>query len=240
MEKIEDPFFEAKEQISFQLSKARYLYDLYFKTVKEKNIGSSTTLLDISNELWKIINEIDDCLIDLEEVVCAVESQPKKYKISDEEASERRLFVNRVRNDLEQMQKDLNDPIEDLSYRKDELLKQTVRDEESLNNSLVMSPKLALKYRKLLEDEQDIQLDHVFGTVQNLREQASIMGKELEEQFELIEEVDMRIERTGEKLKQGFKNMKWVIKRNEDTISSYCIVFLIIILIVLLILIFLF
>ncbi|QSL66337.1 hypothetical protein MERGE_000715 [Pneumocystis wakefieldiae] len=83
---MEDPFFEAKEQISSQLSRARCLCDLYFKIAKEQNIGSSTTLLDISDELWKIINEIDDCLVDLEEVVCVVESQPQKYKISDEEA----------------------------------------------------------------------------------------------------------------------------------------------------------
>lgn len=83
-----------------------------------------------------------------------------------------------------------------------------------------MDPELALKYRQLLEDEQDTQLDHVFGTVQNLREQASIMGKELEEQFELIEEVDTQIEGVGEKLKRGFKNMKWVIKRNEGRLFS--------------------
>ncbi|KTW27029.1 hypothetical protein T552_02522 [Pneumocystis carinii B80] len=221
MEKIEDPFFEAKEQITFQFSEARYLYDLYVKTAREGNIGTSSTLLDISNELWKIINEIDDCLIDLEEVVFAVERQPEKYKISDEEASERRLFVNRARNDLEQMQKDMSEPVEDVCCRREEkLLKQTVHDEESLDNSLAMSPKLALKYQKLLEDEQDTQLDYVFGTVQNLREQASIMGRELEEQFELIEEVDTRIERTGEKLKRGFRNMKWVIKKNEGKFLS--------------------
>lgn len=95
--------------------------DLYFKIAKEQNIGSSTTLLDISDELWKIINEIDDCLVDLEEVVCVVESQPQKYKISDEEAYGRRLFVNQVRNDLEQMQKDLNEPVEQSSYIKNEV-----------------------------------------------------------------------------------------------------------------------
>lgn len=89
-------------------------------------------------------------------------------------------------------------------------------------------------------NEQDTQLDYVFGTVQNLREQASIMGRELEEQSELIKEVDARVERTQQKLKQGFRNMKRVIKQNEDVISSYCIIVLVVTLVILLILILLF
>lgn len=63
--------------------------------------------------------------------------------------------------------------------------------------------------------EQDDALDDVFRTVGNLKQQADDMGREFEEQDELLEEVGNIGERLDGKLKKGMKKVEWVIKKNE-------------------------
>lgn len=63
--------------------------------------------------------------------------------------------------------------------------------------------------------EQDEALDGVFKTVGNLRQQADDMGRELEEQEEMLEDVDKLADRVGGKLQNGIKRVGWVIKNNE-------------------------
>jgi t-SNARE syntaxin family protein len=85
-------------------------------------------------------------------------------------------------------------------------------------------------------NEQDEQLDGVFSTVGNLRQQAVDMGRELEEQHEMLEDVDTMADKVGGKLQVGLKKVGWVIKKNEDTMSSCCIGLLILVLVILLVL----
>jgi hypothetical protein len=58
----------------------------------------------------------------------------------------------------------------------------------------------------------------VFRTVGNLRQQADDMGRELEEQGELLEDADKVADRVGGKLQTGLKKMGTVIKKNEGTV----------------------
>ncbi len=67
--------------------------------------------------------------------------------------------------------------------------------------------------------EQDEQLDGVFRTVGNLRQQADDMGRELEEQGQLLDDVDTIADRVGGRLQTGIKKVGWVIKKNEGRVS---------------------
>lgn len=84
--------------------------------------------------------------------------------------------------------------------------------------------------------EQDYHLDGVFQTVGNLRRQADDMGRELEEQREMLEVVDTVADRVGGRLQTGLTKLQFVIRRNEDRWSSYCIAILIMVLTILLVL----
>ena len=70
--------------------------------------------------------------------------------------------------------------------------------------------------------EQDEALDGVFKTVGTLREQAHVMGRELEEQGEMLDEVDTLTDRLGGKLQGGMKRMTTIIRKNEGMYNSYC------------------
>lgn len=84
--------------------------------------------------------------------------------------------------------------------------------------------------------EQDDHLDGVFETVGNLRRQADVMGRELEEQREMLEVMDETVVRVGGRLQQGMNKLTYVMKKNEDKWSSCCIGVLIFVLILLLVL----
>lgn len=63
--------------------------------------------------------------------------------------------------------------------------------------------------------EQDEALDGVFQTVGNLRQQADDMGRELDEQAGMLDEVDHVTERVGGKLQTGIQKVGYVLKRGE-------------------------
>jgi len=62
------------------------------------------------------------------------------------------------------------------------------------------------------------------------------MGRELEEQAEMLETVDGLTDRVAGRLETGIKKMRWVIKKNEDTANSCCIGVLILVLVLLIVL----
>lgn len=84
--------------------------------------------------------------------------------------------------------------------------------------------------------DQDQHLDGVFQTVGNLRRQADDMGRELEEQREMLEVVDTVADRVGGRLQTGMSKLQTVMRRSEDRYSSCCIALLIFVLIMLLVL----
>lgn len=63
--------------------------------------------------------------------------------------------------------------------------------------------------------EQDEALDGVFRTVGNLRQQAGDMGRELEEQVEMLDDMGQVADRVEGKLANGMKRVGWILKRNE-------------------------
>lgn len=62
---------------------------------------------------------------------------------------------------------------------------------------------------------QDQQLDGVFRTVGNLRQQADTMGRELEDQAVLLDDVEGLADTVGGKLASGMKRIRTIVRKNE-------------------------
>ncbi|KAK4105112.1 hypothetical protein N658DRAFT_564783 [Parathielavia hyrcaniae] len=90
--------------------------------------------------------------------------------------------------------------------------------------------------QQVMMREQDEHLDGVFQMVGNLRRQADDMGRELEEQVEMLDNMEQLADRVGGRLQTGMEKLKYVMRRNEDRLSSCCIGLLIVVLFILLIL----
>lgn len=79
-----------------------------------------------------------------------------------------------------------------------------------------------------LMNEQDEQLDGVFQTVGNLRQQANDMGRELEDQTAIIGEVDTLTDQVGRKLNNGMARLKYIVGKNEgeSAVGTFAFVYM--------------
>lgn len=160
----------------------------------------------------------------------AIESNPAQFGISSQEVTRRKRLVQEVGGEIEDMRDELNKKID------------SKPGGDLPDPSAFAIPEgdgyAEFEQQQQIEmmHEQDQHLDGVFQTVGNLRRQADDMGRELEEQREMLEEVDTVAERVGGRLQTGVQKLQYVLRKNEDRYSSCCIAVLIFVLILLLVL----
>lgn len=84
--------------------------------------------------------------------------------------------------------------------------------------------------------EQDVHLDGIHKTMQNLHIQAQTMGDELENQGQLLDDMDEGMDTVVNKLARGRRQLEWVYEKNKEKYDDCCIGLLIVVLIILLVL----
>nr|KIR89510.1 hypothetical protein I308_00518 [Cryptococcus tetragattii IND107] len=96
---------------------------------------------------------------------------------------------------------------------------------------------------EMLVRKQDDTLGIISGTLHTLASQAGLIGHEVHEQNEMLDDLSTRVEHTDSKLRKVQRTMGDFIRRNEDlltvraeTKSGWCILILIIVLMILLLL----
>nr|XP_019047477.1 hypothetical protein I302_04091 [Kwoniella bestiolae CBS 10118]OCF26407.1 hypothetical protein I302_04091 [Kwoniella bestiolae CBS 10118] len=88
----------------------------------------------------------------------------------------------------------------------------------------------------LLVRRQDDTLGVISGTLHTLASQAGLIGNEVAEQSEMLDDLGNRVDTTDSKLRKVQRTMNDFIRRNEETKSGWCIGILIVILMILLLL----
>jgi t-SNARE syntaxin family protein len=154
------------------------------------------------------------------ESVKAVEHDPYRFGLEIDEVERRRTLVKDVGGEIENMRAELQQTVEHAKNK----------GKSAANGDVLPDPDMfeeednyaAFEQERQLEmmHEQDEALDGVFRTVGNLRQQADDMGRELEEQGELLNDVDNVADRVGGKLQTGLKKVGWVIKKNEGALPD--------------------
>lgn len=82
--------------------------------------------------------------------------------------------------------------------------------------------------------EQDRTIESIGMTLNTLHEQAGLMGQEIMEHNEMLDDLERGVDRTDSKLNDAMRRMKKFIRQTEETKSGWCIVILIVILMALL------
>ncbi|KAG9245944.1 syntaxin 6 [Calycina marina] len=233
-----DPFLQVQADVFTQLTTTRPLFTSYLRIFSLQSTSSSTSKLP-SPELISAKQELEDALeilaedlADLQQAILAVQKDPYKYGLEIEEVSRRKAMVDEVGGEVDDMREEL------LRTAKvaHQSLPGNARAGGGDDDGLDYNAEFEQQQQTQMMAEQDEQLDDVYRTVGNLRMQANEMGRELEEQTEMLETVDGLADRVGGRLQMGMKSMATVVKRNEDGLSSCCIGVLIIVLCVLLVL----
>lgn len=171
-------------------------------------------------EIQELLNEIEETTVDLDNSVLVMK---RDNMMTHDEIHTREMLVQDVKTCINTIKKRLSTPksVKFGGY--------THEAEEEMGGS-------QLSIQDQLLQEQDVHLDSIHKTMQNLHMQASTMGQELEDQSYLIEDVDSNIDTVMSKLERGRKQLEWIYNKNSEKYNDCCIILLIIILVVLLIL----
>lgn len=211
-----DPFLIAEGDILNILSNARGFLASYIRIRRTATSSTSPELLSARSDLTTALEELTSDLQDLVDSVEAVEGDPYKYGIDVTEVERRRQLVASVGREVEGMREEVTKTVDGAPNGKSTGLPNpeafdSDHEEDGEDGYAAFEEQ---RQQELLQ-EQDEQLDGVFRTVGNLRMQADEMGRELEEQGELLDSVDTLADRVGGKLQNGIKKVGWVIKKNE-------------------------
>lgn len=202
------------------LNTTRLLFTSYLRIRSLASSVSSSELVQSRNGLQATLEELSSDLQDLVESVKAVEGDPFRYGLDIEEVGRRRKLVEEVGGEVGDMRKELQKAV---AVSTTEVNGQTLSSPSDFD---AVSPDDddygAFEQQRQVQmmHEQDEALDGVFKTVGNLRQQADDMGRELEEQGGMLEEVDTLADKVGGKLQNGIKRVGWVIKKNEGMIEK--------------------
>ncbi|KAJ5775207.1 uncharacterized protein N7511_000218 [Penicillium nucicola] len=240
-----DPFLQVQADVVSTLQTSRPLFSSYLRIRSLAKSPSNPELKQARSELESTLTELTADLNDLVESVRAIEQDPYRYGLELEEVQRRRKLVDDVGDEVEKMHQELqqavsNAPTGDALPNPTEF--DAALEEEERGRGRRGSggddyyASMEQQRQSELMHEQDEQLDGVFRTVGNLRQQADDMGRELEDQAIMIDEVDTLADRVGGKLANGMSRIKHIVRKNEDTWSSFCIAALIFVLVLLLIL----
>jgi member of the syntaxin family of t-SNAREs len=233
-----------RRDVLSQLTQTRSLFASYLRIRSLSTQATSPELLSARSDLESALSALAEDLVDLVESVKAVESNPVRFGLDVAEVTRRKRLVQEAGGEIEDMREELQRKIDvvgvpgagrsglatgDLPHPNAFAIPEGAEEEDNY-------AEFEQQQQRMMMREQDQHLDGVFQTVGNLRSQAEDMGRELEEQREMLEVVDDVADRVGGRLQNGMEKLRYVMKKNEERLSSCCIGVLIVVLIILLVL----
>ncbi|KAL5604144.1 hypothetical protein BROUX41_002131 [Berkeleyomyces rouxiae] len=231
-----DPFLQVQQDVLSQLSSTRQLFTSYVRICQLSTKGDSPELASARADLTSALETLTEDADDLRDAVTAVEHSPALFGLSSSEVGRRRRFVQEVTGELSTMRAELVKPSARSTGDLPDPNAFDLDDGHGGHNDDDYVAHFEEQQQQQIMRQQDEQLDGVFQTVGNLRRQADDMGRELEEQREMLEVVETVADRVSGRLQTGMQKLQYVVQRNEETLSSCCIGVLILVLIILLIL----
>ncbi|KAG1816902.1 t-SNARE [Suillus variegatus] len=246
-----DPYHEVQREIQSSLQTASTLRSSFLRIRSLARDGSEELVL-ARNELEATLTALYTDLEDLEESVKMVEDTgPRYFGLDDAEVSERRKYVSHVRREIEGMRADVegrNLPSAGKSPSTSTPLQLQSSLPSGSRSPLQPVPgsqsgepnddqaKWAHEEQQLLLQEQDRTMDSISGTLSTLAQQAGLMGHEIGEHVEMLDDLESNVDRTDFKLSSAMRRMKKFVRDTEGKFepSGWCITILIIVLLALL------
>lgn len=214
-----DPFLQAQSDLLSLLTQSRQSLSSYLRIRRSASSPNNPELIESRQELEDNLTDLSTDLQDLIDSVKAVESDPYRYGLDIDEVSRRRKLVQDVESEIQDMRRRVTETVSEADRKRSGSLRHPddFLEEDPLAGGGDGDGYAEWEEQRQMEimHEQDEALDGVFQTVGNLRAQADTMGRELEEQAEMLKDAEDITDRVGGKIKQGMKGIKYVIERNE-------------------------
>lgn len=220
------------------MDSTRPLFTSYLRIRSLSTTHASPELASARTDLQNALAALAEDLADLIAAVQAVEANPAQFGLSSHEVARRKRLVEEIGGEVDDMRDELSKAVSSSSENRDDLPDPNsfaVEDGDG-HGPADYAAEFEQQQQVQMMREQDVHLDGVFQTVDTLRQQAGAMGRELEEQAEMLETTDRLADRVGGRLQDGMDKLAYVVRHNEDRLSSWCIGLLILVLCIMLVL----
>ncbi|XP_078541440.1 syntaxin-10 [Lissotriton helveticus] len=248
---LEDPFFVVKGEVQKAVNTSRGLYQRWYELLQETHVVSKEEFDWTTNELRNSLRSIEWDLEDLEETIGIVESNPRKFKIEPGELTERRAFVEQMRNSVKEMRDHISSPsaLAFAERKNREMLvggnvapkpytdRYSRLDEELISaNSRYVEDQQA--QQQLIMEQQDDQLELVSGSIRVLKNMSGRIGDELDEQAVMLDDFGQEMDNTQSRMDGVLKKMAKVSHMTSERRQWCAIAILVAVLVVVLVLLF--
>ncbi|CAI4059396.1 Tlg1p SKDI_04G6710 [Saccharomyces kudriavzevii IFO 1802] len=220
MNNNEDPFQQVVKDTKEQLNRI----DNYI--TRHSTAGDD----DQEEEIQDILKDVEETIVDLDRSIIVMKRD------ESEDVSDREVQVKNIKQQLDS-----------LKFRFDQRMQESTQTaiplKESEENSTISNGAtenndggMSNPFQEQMLREQDVHLDGIHKTMQNLHVQAQTMGNELENQGQLLDNMDEGMDTVVNKLARGRRQLEWVYEKNKEKYDDCCIGLLIVVLIILLVL----
>ncbi|KZT62552.1 hypothetical protein CALCODRAFT_206374 [Calocera cornea HHB12733] len=255
----EDPYHAFRSELATSLTHAHALHSslLRIRALSSASTSSKQELREVEDELRGTLAALEADLEELEGSVKVVEETGARlFGISEEELQGRRGYVREVRREIESMRADLISRLSRPPSYTSQLHSlgpshpsQPSRPTASAAQQQQQPPPSdplapapgeddqsawAREEQQMLVEQQDSTLALIGGTLSTLAEQAGLIGREVGEHNEMLDDLERGVDHTDNKLSGAMTKLRRFIRQQEETKSGYCIIFLIVVLCVLL------
>jgi len=236
----QDPYHAVQREIQTSLQTASTLRASYLR-IRSTARDESEELVWARNELKATLAAMEADLEDLEESVNIVEEAgPRMFDLEESDVMERRGYVNHVKQEIETIRSELETGVAKPRSRPSswiaprETAKPTPPTAPPEDANEDAQSEWARAEQQMMIREQDRTMDSIAGTLNTLAQQAGLMGLEVGEHNEMLDDIERGVDHSGAKLDGAMKRMRKFIRDTEETKSGWCITILIVILMALL------
>lgn len=235
---LEDPFFVVRGEVQKAVNTARGLYQRWCQLLQETSVVTKEEFDWTTNELRNSLRSIEWDLEDLEETICIVESNSRKFKIEPSEIAARRSFVTEMQASIKEMRDHISSPEAQAFVEKKnrEMLVGSrehygMLDAGNLSTANSRTLEEQQLHQKLILDEQDEQLELVSGSIRVLKHMSGRVGEELDEQAVMLEDFAHEMDNTHSRMDGVLKKMARVSHMTTDR-RQWCIICLLVVVLV--------
>lgn len=223
-----DPFTDVEDDAWQQILTLEAL-------IKHTESVTENLKLDFNNGY----QELQEIISDLNEALEVSEANPDQFKLTQADIKDRHVVLDKLQKKMNELQNTWNAKSNPRKPR--EVTTMSNRISQDGANPFTDQNRIDNEFQQFQQQQiiqqQDLQLDSIHETMRNLNEQAMIMGSELEDQGAMLDELDQDLDRVENRLQRGLKRVNWIIEKNRERGSDWCIGILVVALVVLLILI---
>lgn len=225
-----DPFSEVQEDCWAQIC------------ALEKFVGQNSYSPDAELDFRNDYQELSETLEDLKQAVHISEANPAHFRLSLGDIAQRKQILAQLQARTADLQKkwgarpqlrEVTLMLNRISHEGSSPVADPFTDPPA-DGERIDAEFSAFQEQQMIQN-QDLQLDSIHETMRNLNQQAQLMGLELEDQGFMLDDLDNEMDLVGNKVLRGLRRVNYVIEKNRETASNWCIGILMVVLCVLLV-----